>query len=100
MIQSCKMMNFNSCLLKDMPGMMGCGDYKSLCMNPSSVVAQCDYGVPPVPKTMDVSMQVKSICAEMPSMNGCATCASTNFVVLSFQSNKFLTPNMFLETRP
>eukprot|EP01122_Echinamoeba_exundans_P007376 TRINITY_DN2257_c0_g1_i3.p1 TRINITY_DN2257_c0_g1~~TRINITY_DN2257_c0_g1_i3.p1 ORF type:complete len:102 (-),score=9.17 TRINITY_DN2257_c0_g1_i3:180-485(-) len=57
-----------------MPGMMGCGDYKALCLNPSSVVKQCSFGVPPVPNTMTTTSNVKSICAEMPSMNGCDKC--------------------------
>ena len=64
----------------DMPGMMGCGDYKSMCMNPNSVVQQCKLAVAPVPSTMGAMKMIKSICAEMPSMNGCSSCVGAFFV--------------------
>jgi len=60
-------------LCTDMPGMMGCEDWRSMCMNASSVVKQCNTTVVRIPDTDQLGTDIKTFCGEM-NMPGCEKC--------------------------
>jgi hypothetical protein len=54
--------------------MGGCANYNSMCQN-GSVVEECaTETLPDAPTWSGTRADVKSICAEMPGMTGCANC--------------------------
>ena len=61
-----------SCI--DMPSMMGCGNYNSMCAS-GSVVDQCSASVPVVPSTTRAQTLVTNICSNH-NMEGCDACTS------------------------
>ena len=54
--------------------MSGCAKYKDMCTT-SSVVTQCTNASTVVsPTTIMVGNRIKSLCTQMPTMDGCDTC--------------------------
>ncbi|KAI9004361.1 hypothetical protein DFJ74DRAFT_693149 [Hyaloraphidium curvatum] len=66
-----------------MSRMKGCVNYNSMCNETAgSVVIQCEVikPLPNLPSTKAVNAEVKSICEEMPDMQGCEKCSFANNV--------------------
>jgi len=69
--------------------MMGCEDYKSMCIPNDTVVRECKTQTLPIPKSMELAQLIKDICSQM-DMPGCGTCDGSGMLpcdVLTVYSN-------------